>query len=54
MAAEPDKSLGIVTLNQTQRDVLLEELERLVPRERSAQKYIERWEETLELFCKKP
>ena len=50
MAAEPDKSLGIVTLNQTQRDVLLEELERLVPRERSAQKYIERWEETLEPF----
>ena len=50
MAAEPDKSLGIVTLNQTQRDVLLEELERLVPRERSAQKYIERWDETLEPF----
>jgi very-short-patch-repair endonuclease len=50
MAAEPDKSLGIVTLNQTQRDVLLEELERLVPRERPAQKYIERWEDTLEPF----
>lgn len=50
MAAEPDKSLGIVTLNQTQRDVLLEELERLVPRERSAQQYIERWEDTLEPF----
>jgi very-short-patch-repair endonuclease len=53
MAAEPDKSLGIVTLNQTQRDVLLEELERLVPREPSAQQYIERWEDTLEpLFVK--
>jgi len=50
MAAEPDKSLGIVTLNQTQRDVLLGELERLVPRERSAQQYIERWEDTLEPF----
>lgn len=50
MAAEPDKSLGIVTLNQTQRDVLLEELERVVPRERSAQQYIERWEDTLEPF----
>jgi superfamily I DNA and/or RNA helicase len=29
MATEPEKSLGIVTLNQTQRDVLLEEIERL-------------------------
>lgn len=50
MAAEPDKSLGVVTLNQAQRDVLLEEIERLVPREGSAQKYIERWEDTLEPF----
>ena len=50
MAAEPDKSLGIVTLNQPQRDVLLEEMERLVPRERSAQRYVEHWEGTLEPF----
>ena len=50
MIAEPDKSLGVVTLNQTQRDVLLEELERLVARERAAQKYTERWEQTLEPF----
>ncbi len=50
MATEPDMSLGIVTLNQTQRDVLLEEMERLVPRERSAQQYVERWEDTLEPF----
>ncbi len=27
MAAEPDKSLGVVTLNQAQRDLLLEEIE---------------------------
>ncbi len=50
MATEPDKSLGIVTLNQTQRDVLLEEMERLVPRERSAEQFVERWENTLEPF----
>ena len=50
MAAEPDKSLGVVTLNQTQRDVLLEEMDRLVPRERSAQQFVERWEDTLEPF----
>jgi len=50
MTAEPDKSLGIVTLNQAQRDVLLEEIERLIPRERAAQTFVERWQETLEPF----
>ena len=50
MAAEPDRSLGIVTLNQPQRDVLLEEMERLVPREAAVQQYVERWESTLEPF----
>jgi superfamily I DNA and/or RNA helicase len=50
MTAEPDKSLGIVTLNQLQRDLLLEMIERLVPREQSAQDYIDRWEPTLESF----
>ena len=50
MGAEPEKSLGIVTLNQTQRDLLLELIERSVPREPSAQRYIDRWEGTLESF----
>jgi len=50
MAAEPDKSLGIVTLNQAQRDILMEELDRLVPREPAAARYVERWENTLEPF----
>lgn len=50
MAAEPDKSLGIVTLNLSQREVLLEEMERLVQRKRSAQQFVERWEATLEPF----
>lgn len=50
MRAEPEKSLGIVTLNQNQRDLLLELVERSVPREPFAQKYIDRWEGTLEAF----
>jgi very-short-patch-repair endonuclease len=50
MATEPDKSLGIVTLNQTQRDVLLEEMERLLSREPLAEQFVERWENTLEPF----
>lgn len=50
MAAEPDKSLGIVTLNQAQRDILMEEMDRLVPREPAAARYVERWEDTLEPF----
>jgi very-short-patch-repair endonuclease len=50
MRAEPEKSLGIVTLNQTQRDLLLELIERSVPREPFAQSYIDRWEGTLEAF----
>jgi very-short-patch-repair endonuclease len=50
MAIEPDKSLGIVTLNQTQRDVLLEEMERLLPREPAAERFVEHWQDTLEPF----
>src|SRR5262249_34483259 len=53
MTAEPNKSLGIVTLNQAQRDVLLDEIERLVTRERSAARYVEHWEDTLEPFIVK-
>jgi very-short-patch-repair endonuclease len=50
MTAEPNRSLGVVTLNQAQREVLLDEVERLIARERSAQKYVEQWEGTLEPF----
>ena len=50
MASEPDRSLGIVTLNQTQRELLLEEIERLIARDRNAEEFIERWENTLEPF----
>jgi hypothetical protein len=50
MRAEPEKSLGIVTLNQTQRDLLLVLIERFVPREPFAKNYIDRWEGTLGPF----
>ena len=50
MMEEPDRSLGIVTLNQTQRDILLEEIERLIARDPAAQRFIESWENSLEPF----
>jgi superfamily I DNA and/or RNA helicase len=36
MRDDPDRSLGVVTLNQAQREVLLSEIDRLVARDRSA------------------
>lgn len=45
MRTDPDRSLGIVTLNQKQRDLLLEEMEFAVNRDSTASKYIDRWTE---------
>ena len=50
MVTEADRSLGIVTLNQPQRDLLVEEMERRVAHEPAAQRYVELWEGTLESF----
>jgi very-short-patch-repair endonuclease len=50
MTTHPDQSLGIVTLNQAQRELLALEIDRLVTREPPAQRYLERWENTLESF----
>src|SRR5262249_28823710 len=50
MTEHQDKSLGIVALNQPQRDLLQEEMERIEARESAAQSYIERWAGTLEPF----
>jgi very-short-patch-repair endonuclease len=46
-------TIAISRLNQPQRDILLEEIELLVAREPSAQRYVERWENTLEPFVVK-
>ena len=50
MHEHPDRSLGVVTLNQPQREILLGEIDRLVARDRRAANYIEKWEQTLEPF----
>lgn len=41
----PGRSLGLVTMNQKQRDLLQEEMERAVARDKRAADYIERWQE---------
>lgn len=45
MKQSPDRSLGLVVLNQKQRDLLLEEMERALSAEPQAQSYIEAWSE---------
>ena len=50
MHEHPDRSLGVVTLNQPQREILLGEIDRLVARDERAANYIEKWEQTLEPF----
>lgn len=50
MQEHPQRSLGIVALNQAQRDALEEELDRAIAKDRAAQRYLERWEGSLEPF----
>ena len=50
MRETPDRSLGVVTLNQPQQELLLGEIDRLVARDERAAKYREKWESTLEYF----
>ncbi len=45
MRMDPDRSLGIVTLNQKQRDLILEEFEFATARHAHVQRYIENWKE---------
>ena len=45
-----DRSLGVVTLNQPQQEMLLGEIDQLVARDPRAAKYREKWESTLEYF----
>lgn len=50
MASYPERSLGIVTINQAQREVLTEEMDRLFAYNDHAEGYRKRWEDTLEPF----
>lgn len=43
MLTDPDRSLGIVTLNQKQRDLIIEEFEYAIANNRSVQKYLDTW-----------
>ena len=50
MTRFPDKSLGVVALNEPQREMIRFEIDRLISRNRTAQKYRENWDNTLEYF----
>ena len=45
MQERPEQSLGIVAMNQAQRDLILHEIERLVARDARAQRYTGHWEQ---------
>lgn len=45
MRADQNRSPGIVTLNQKQRDLIAEEFEYALGRDREVQAYIETWKE---------
>ena len=45
MREYPDRSLGLVTLNQKQRDLLLEEWDRALAKDTVAAAYVEKWTE---------
>lgn len=45
MRDHPDRSLGLVTLNQKQRDLLLEEWDRALSKDAVAAAYVEKWAE---------
>lgn len=49
MEKHPDRSLGIVTLNCSQRDLLLEEFEYAIRQSPQAAAYMARWESTLQV-----
>jgi very-short-patch-repair endonuclease len=48
MRTDPERSLGIVTLNQKQRDLIMEEFEYAITNNRAVQKYIDTWKENNE------
>lgn len=45
MQTDPDRSLGVVTLNQKQRDLIIEEFEYAIANNRSVQRYVESWKD---------
>jgi hypothetical protein len=45
MKTDPNRSLGVVTLNQKQRDLIMEEFEYANRNNRAVQNYIDTWKE---------
>ena len=45
MKRQPDRSLGVVTLNQKQRDLLTERLDQEIDKSRAASDYVEAWKQ---------
>lgn len=45
MLTDPGRSLGVVTLNQKQRDLIKEELDHVATTNRTVQKYVDFWKE---------
>ena len=45
MRTDPDRSLGVVTLNQKQRDLISEEFEYALASDKRVQRYVEAWRE---------
>ena len=50
MRRRPDRSLGIATLNTVQRQLIVEEMDRLATIDADVEAYVARWNETLERF----
>ena len=50
MQENPERSLGVVALNQAQRELIQDEIDRMVAHSPEAAAYREHWEETLEPF----
>ncbi len=50
MKAQPERTLGIVAVNQLQRDLIRDEMDRLFQRDPEAEAYRKKWENTLHPF----
>ena len=50
MRDRPDRSLGVATLNTIQRQLIVEEMDRLATTDPDVEAYMTRWNATLERF----
>ena len=50
MKAQPERTLGIVAVNQLQRDLIRDEMDRIFQRDREAEAYRRKWNATLHPF----